>query len=399
MNIQLRRKQGNYKLYKLPNGAVMLPYKDGVTIDKRLKFESSGSYLDEYFKLKDNEYIIVNCDTQLIYRITDKELREVFEFNGKEDTEITDVSLEKHKKYIGKAFGYLYITDIKANYIIDGANIRIKKKHCGIINVLVYRSKYRKIMAKLQNGVEYDLERLYSEFDNRSIPKKLKEYKCYNNDNCIEYIENIFKERIIYDIEKNIGNIIKEYIDNVYDSSVLKYYAIDKPEVHGNRIRYNLADIGDFEYKIKSQKISLYVNLNKREQVIPYITYEEFCKAFTIIFALYNAREIYGMMPNEISLAGMQIVKEYKESSDRLNKVIKFAYTGDSIPKNDIEFYIKAIYLHKLLSQCRLRKGINVFRGGIHRDDTLTFKSASFALPVALCHGRSLKDTAILKWI
>ena len=384
--MQIHRKQGRYKVYKLPNGAVLLPYSDGLRIKDRLKLESSGSYIDEYFKLKKDEYIVVNCDTQLLYRVSQKELNDIFYVKG----------LDTHKKCINRAFGYMYLDNESSEYIIDGADAQIQQRHCGLVSAIVYKTKYNKKMVKLECRAKYDLERFYAEFDNRSIPKDLKKDLQGNTDNCIEYIESLLRDKLISNISSVISSIMNEYIDSAYDTSVLKYYSIEKPQVKGNKIIYSLPDINDFSISVKKNRISLYYG---KEQVIPFVSFNKFYDTFRIMFALYDAREIYSLMPENISLSGIQLINEYKYSSDRLNKAIKSAYTEDKISENDLELYIKAMYIHKLLNTCRIKKDIWVFRGGIHRDDTLTFKSASFALPAALCHGRTVSDTAALRCV
>lgn len=381
---QLRRKSGHYKIYKLPVGAVLLPYRDGISIRDRLKLESSGTYLDEYFKLRSNEYLVVNCVSQSIYRISQEEADDLFEISN----------LDNHKKYISSAFGYMYLDSESLDYIIDGADAKLQKRHCGVIKALVTTSKYNKQMVKLENGAIYDLNRLYAEFDNRTIPKELKADLKLNKENSTDYIDKLIKSKLVLNMGEEISSIMNRYIDSLYDKSVLKYYNIEKPYVTGNTLVYKLADIKNFEIKVKNNRIALY---NNGEPVISFTSFNKFCTTFKIMFALYRASDIYGLTPSNISLAGIQLVDEYKKSSDRLNKAIRLAYTKDKIGKDDLEFYIKALYIHRLLSTCRLNKDMFVFRGKIHRDDTLTFKSASFALPVALCHGRSVGDTAIVK--
>ena len=396
MNIQLRRKQGNYKLYKLPNGAVMLPNYKGIRLGDMIKLSGNGSYLDSIYSLGRNDFIVVNCDKNYCYKINGVELNKLFEFNSG-DSIIDGIS--KHRKDIDRAFGVLYLTHrLSDNYIINGARIQLKKEYTlNKKTVSIEENKFRSVNIDV-DGIKYDLDRLIAEFDNRGIPKEWR-LKLNNDSLKIDSYLSTLLESNTYDFGGSILFAIRRFINDRYDQSILKYYNIGKPELDNGKIIYNSLENMEFYVHMgRDNTASLYrKNGLKKEMIIKECDYTQFSRTFENLFALGNKRTIYSLIPGRVSLCAVQLLEEYKADSGMLNKVIRKAFNDEEISSNEIEYYIKAIYLYKLLLKCKSDRTFIVYRGNIHRDDTYTFKSASFSFPVALYHGKERKDTAVIQ--
>lgn len=388
IHMQIRRKNGNYKLYKLPEGAVMLPFMNATHIADQIRLQSNGTYIDEMYKLRKDECIVVNCDYNIAYRLTCSEFNKIFEFeDGK--------SLSEHVRHVDKAFNKLFYYDKSNDCIINGARLRLKNTMLGLVDAIIVLNKFGKKQA-LIDGTKYDMDRFTAEFDNRSIPAKLRAVRYETKPSYEDYLKSLFDVWLDTNIEANIYNRINESIISKYDDSILAYYDIPRPEVIGDKLIYH--SLVDMEFTIKTFKfneIALYKgNVLNRQVIIGKTSYSNFERQLEHMFALHNKEMAYKIIPRNISLCGAKLINEYKADSGLFNNEIKNAFSNS--PISSLEYYIKAMYLHKLLHTCKSDRVYNLYRGGLNRDDTLTFKSASFALPVALSHGKTDEDAAVI---
>lgn len=382
--LTIRRKQGKYKLFKLPIGSIFIPNGNKTII----RLNSSGAAVEELFKIESNEYLVVNCDKNLVYKDTLNNILDLYEgANGDSLLEL----IKRNGNHVAYAFGTHYYDRTASDFVLNGIDIRIKKDRCSIFNIVLDINNYGKYYA-LVNKEKYDIERFLAEFDNRSVPKQVRD-SIKSEINYAEGLSGILNSGI-KDL-KNLNGImilIKQYVDKVYPTSVLRYYNISNIEVDNKEIVFNECTEYRFDVRLKSNnQLALYLN---DRAIIGYRKLNEFFESFINIFALYNARKIYSLIPSHLSLCAIELIKDYKHSSSDFKRNIQKAFNGEEIKSYEIEYYIKAIYLYKLLNKCKSRTDISLFRGGINGDRIYEFKSASFILPVALDFGKTLDNVA-----
>lgn len=411
-------KRGNYKLFKLPNKSLFINNSDMMPTNQVILYGTpdyrniykSDSYMIDIFTLKDDEVIIFNCDNRKLFKDTISNVNNMYELN--DGTSIIE-GIAKYKINIDYAFGVNYYDKNGSDYIINGMPINIKNSLCNMVtDVKFVKNIFGKVIALLDNHTTYDLDRFKAEFDNRYLPKVVRydeilEYSKDDKSNSYDKLIDSLFSIYIFNIKNTaaILNIIRMYISNSYSTSVLKYYNIPKPEldIRTGTLKYTFLSY-DMLFKIKVNRqmlISLYYknDAGKSELIIDNKNLTSFYKHIKQFFALYNKDNILELIPKHLSLVGAEILNDYKKSSGDYNKIInKISEKSEKRLSNiDIGQYINTLYLFNLISKCKINTEHILFRGKIKDNESIRFRSLSFALPVALYHGKTIKNVAIIK--
>lgn len=411
-------KRGKYKLFKLPSKSLFINNTDMMPTNQVILYGTPDykniykidSYLIDIFTLKDDEVIIFNCDNRKLFKDTISNINNMYELN--DGTSIIE-GIAKYKINIDYAFGVNYYDKNGSDYIINGMPINIKNSLCNIVmDVKFVKNRFDKVIALLDNHTTYDLDRFRAEFDNRYLPKVVRydeilEYSKDDKSNSYDKLIDSLFSVYIFNINTTaaILNIIRMYISNTYSTSVLKYYNIPKPElnIRTGTLKYTFLSC-DMLFKIKVNRqmlVSLFYknDAGKSELIIANKNLTSFYKYIKQFFALYNKDTILELIPKHLSLVGAEIISDYKKSSDDYNKIINkiSEKRGKRLSNTDIGQYINTLYLFNLISRCKMNTEHILFRGKIQDNESIRFRSLSFALPVALYHGKTIKDVAIIK--
>ena len=418
--IKSQLKESSYTLYKLPNNTVVLGFADDRSIsnsygniimpnhrlyeDLKIQYE----HIFEMYKLGKNDFIIVDNNSKDIYvDKIDNILNKYVDANTNEDIDL-NLLISRMKK-ISHLFDIYYYDNNGDDYILDGLKIKIKDTLCGVRHkVELIKTEYNKLMAIVDNTTTYDMNRFLSEFDKRTIPRFVSDYiETRDYSYIIKEIEFLLDKSIV-----KLGVSFKNYldlIDNVikvrYNTSILKAYLVEMPTLDkSNGILTYHFGAEDIKFKIgcKNGELSMsYLDNNKQQTIISKCTPDKFYKQFITMMGLENKNKLQLFSSSYTHNLGKKIIEDYKYSSGDFNKTI------DSISKNninniDIKNYIDAVYLYNLISKCKLRENIVMFRGKVSSTDCnrISFKSLSLALPVALRHSSfNTQDLGIIKCV
>lgn len=387
--IYVNRKGGAYKLYKFPTGTVYIPNTQSelakkynlLCIPGTQEYErltTNCNYLASIFALSSNEYIVQNMSSGVVYKDTLENILNTFDDKGGEDLQS---KINSSRKIVSSAFGKIFYDNYGNDFIIDGIDIKVKSNLCNVLNhVRLTRNEFGKVVALINNKDIYDLDRFKADFDNRRIPIELRKI---GKTNTID-LSSILRAGIAGKCD--LMHEIKEYTDKMYNRSVLKYFSIDKPVVDTvtSTIEFDPDNLA-MKFKIELKNGNIYLLHHKDIVMISRLS--NITDSYKCMFGLSDI-ESAGITGDIATTAeDVELVNEYRNGSDKLNRVIREIINGDiGVAAKDLKTYVSAIYLYNLVSRCHLKNNAILFRGNINDkvQNDCAFKSLSFCMPIAL---------------
>lgn len=401
--IYVNRKGGAYKLYKFPAGTVYIPNTQSELVKKYNvlcipgtqeyeRLTTNCNYLASIFALSSNEYIVQNISSGVVYKDTLENILNIFDDKGGEGLQS---KINNSRKIVSSAFGKIFYDTYGNDSIVDGIDIRVKSSMCNVLNhVRLARNEFGKVVALVNNKDIYDLDRFRADFDNRRIPI---EFRKIGRTNIID-LSSILKAGIAGKCD--LLHEIKEYTDKMYNRSILKYFSIDKPvvDINASTIEFDPDNLA-MKFKIELKNGNIYLLHHKDTVLISRLS--SITDSYKCMFGLSDI-ESAGITGDIATTAeDVELVNEYRNGSDKLNRVIREIINGDiGVAAEDLKTYVSAIYLYNLVSKCHLKSNATLFRGNINDkvQNDCAFKSLSFCMPIALNFAKgNVKDLGYIK--
>lgn len=415
-------KEANYTLYKFPIGTVLTGLSKDVSIIHSVGnivlpntvnyafIKNRDDVLIDLYSTGPDDYVLVDNITKNIYKENIANIVGIY-VDANTNDEITIDYLNTKAKRIKESFGFYYYDDTGEDSVINGIKIKIKDYLCGVKHTIqLVKTEFGKAMFVIDNSKLYDADRFKSEFDNRTIPAVVR--SCFSNDNrnssLDSNIETIFRHQIIrLSTEfKHYMELIAFIVKTSYNNSLLKYYKVSMPTVDINNctVTYHFGQ-EDIVFKVLKNRTKNRLTLvclkedNSKLTIIKDAPIDRFSKNFIEIMGLKDASELYKFSSTYISNLGCAVIKDYKLSSGDFNDTI-CAISAGNTSRVTIKNYIDTVYLYNLMDKCKLLEDVIMFRGRVNgrSKNKVSFRSLSFALPVALRHSRfDLNELGIVK--